>query len=163
MIGLLLGAALAAAPVDLSGTWQIDEDASESIEPLLQARGASWLERQAIKHITVQHVITQQGDRVEVNIRSTVYSRQDVHLADGVARVRESERGGDVTVTDRWDEAGLVTESRMVLADGVPAVLTVRRTVVDDGATLRMDLALRAEDGRDVEVTRILRRLPAGG
>ncbi|MCB9762774.1 MAG: hypothetical protein H6739_23440 [Alphaproteobacteria bacterium] len=153
---LALAPALA-APADIAGSWALDADASDDIDDILAARGATWMERQAIKHVPVTHVITHTEDAVVIAIESPIYSRSDTLKTDNRARTRESKRLGTLTLRNYWDNEVLVTVTDMVLPDGVPATLTVTRTLVDPD-TMHMRLELVATDGRQMEGTRVLRR-----
>lgn len=157
---LLVASVWAAPPPNLSGTWVLDGEASADMDAILAARGASWVERQAIQHIDVVHEITQTPTHVTIAIRSPIYSRKDTLPTDNKTRSYNSQRMGPVSYRSYWSEAppALVTVSEMVLPDGVPATFIVVRKLSDDGDVITMDLDLQATDGRHFQATRVLRR-----
>lgn len=146
-----------AAPVDLSGTWVLDKQASGDLDPLLQARGASWLERQAAKGIKVTRIIRQEGDTLHVEIDSSAKDAQETLIVDGVARPETSEQGERATVTHRWEGQALVTES--VVQDKSPAVrVTQTHTLSADGTTLTTRIRFVRGDEAPITVDRVYRR-----
>lgn len=164
ILGLwFLATALAGAPPNFSGTWVLDGEASDDMDAILAARGASWVERQAIQHIDVVHEISQTPSNVTIAIRSPIYSRTDTLPTDNVTRTYNSSRMGAVSYRSYWadEPAALVTVSNMTLPDGVPATFVVVRKLSSDGQTMTMDLDLAATDGRHYQATRVLRRSAA--
>ncbi|MCB9792651.1 MAG: hypothetical protein H6741_07960 [Alphaproteobacteria bacterium] len=158
-LGLLLSAVgLAAEPQVLLGDWEVDQDASEDIDDILAARGATWLERQAIRNLPITYSFRAKGETIILTMDSPIYSRTVDLIPDNAVRTRTSSRMGAYTVRHFHDEAGaLVTVSDMTLPDGVPAVFTVTRSLVDP-ATMHIHWELNAEDGRQMAATRVLRR-----
>ena len=90
---LCSGLAWAARP-DLSGAWVLDEARSQSMDPILEARGVSWVERQAMSWIDLTTILSVEGDALIVAVESSVYSRSDRYVGDGEVRVIQSEREG---------------------------------------------------------------------
>lgn len=158
-----LSAALAAAPVDLTGVWTLDHEASEDMDDILAARGASWMERQAIKRIPVTHHISQSDEVVVVRIQSKVYEREDVHHVDGETRVVTGRKGDRVQVSHRWDaqNPGLVTETRLTLDGDAPGTMTVHRTV--KGERMLLNITVKVDDGREMSALRVLKRVAPEG
>lgn len=157
---LLFTPVWAGSPPDMSGIWVLDGAASDDMDAILEARGASWIERQAIQHIDVIHEITQSPTQVTIAIRSSVYNRKDTLPTDNKTRTYDSSRMGAVSYRSYWSEdpPALVTVSDMTLPDGVPATFVVVRKLSPDGNVMTMDLDLQANDGRHYQATRILRR-----
>lgn len=160
LLGLLLSDVAWAEPQVLLGDWTVDQDASDDIDDILAARGASWLERQAIRHVPITYRFRAKGEAIILSMESPIYSRTVDLIADDLVRTRTSSRMGEYTVRHFYDEAGaLVTVSQMTLPDGVPAEFTVTRSLADP-QTMHIHWELDAEDGRLLTATRVLRREP---
>ena len=155
---LALSRAALAAPVDLSGTWVLDKAASGDLDPLLQARGASWLERQAAQGLKVTQVIRQDGDTLVIDIDTNAKDSQETVKVDGVARPQPTPRGDVAQVTHRWEGDAWVHES--VLVDDAGQALRVTQThrLSADGATLTTRIRLVRGADAPVTVDRVYRR-----
>ena len=151
---LLLSLAFAA---DLSGVWSLDTAASDPVDAILAASGASWLERQAAGSMSVTQTITQSPERVVLDIDSTFKDRREELVPDGVERETPAKNG---TAHTRcfWKDDALVSVSRVPTATGTTIVLTATRTVEDAGRTLRQRLEVVQPDGSVLKADRVYRR-----
>lgn len=147
-----------AAPVDLSGTWVLDKAASDNIDPILQAGGASWVERQAAKNLKITRTIRQEGDTLHIAVDSSVKDSQETVTVDGVARPGTTDRGELATVTNRWDGEAWVSES-VVTHDNAPTVrVTQKSSLSADGSTLTTSVQFVRGDEAPIVVDRVYRR-----
>lgn len=162
LFALVLPFALAqpalAAPVDLSGTWVLDRQASGDLDPLLQARGASWVERQAAKGLRVTRIIQQDGDTLHIDIDSSAKDSEETVKVDGVARQRTSESGEVATVTNRWEGVAWVNESVVVNDGGQTVRVTQTNTLSADGSTMTTRIRFVRGDEAPIVVDRVYRR-----
>jgi hypothetical protein len=147
-----------AAPVDLSGTWVLDKQASEDLDPILQASGASWLERQAAKGVKVTRIIKQDGDTLHIEVDSSAKDSEETVTVDGVSRQRTSDRGRVATVTHRWDGDAWVSESVTQDEAGQTVRVTQTNTVSADGATMTTTIRLERGSDAPIAVDRVYRR-----
>ena len=142
---------------DLTGSWTLDREASEDMDTLLrETQDLSWVERRLAATVDVTHVITQQGDTLEILIVAPVYERKSTLETDKTWRPSTG-RNGPTTQRAWWEGEILVVESRGSVADGTPALYRTERSVADDDMTLL--LTITAEDGRSWRVKRVLRRV----
>lgn len=153
---LLLLAALALAAPNFTGTWTLDLDASQSVDALLAASGASWPERAAAGTLSVTQQITQDPKQVRLDFDSALVERSEVLVPDGVPRTFTG-KNGTGTVATSWKGDALVTVSDLPTASGQRLKLTATRTLEDGGRTLRQRLELRTPDGQVVVADRIFR------
>lgn len=155
----LLAATLAlAAPIDLSGTWVLDKEASDSVDELLKSQGVSWAQRKVVAGLDVTQVISQSGDSVTVAVDTSKKDRTETLVADGVARQVTSDEGATATVTHSWQGSALVTRSSGVDKQGRQAETTITRTLEDGGGTLRQLIEFSADDGTTASAARIFRK-----
>ncbi len=154
------GTALAGDHPDFSGVWLMDLDDPDSapMAPILEAQGASWIERKAVDSVAVKQTITQTKDAITILAESTFRTTTEVIKLDGSVDERETERLGKVRAHSFWDKDGktVVTEMHYKTADGKNAVWSTRRYLVDNGKKIRVDHLLEFEDGRKIRGTRIL-------
>lgn len=147
-----------AAPVDLSGTWVLDKEASGELDPILEASGASWLERQAVKGLSVTRTIQQDGDTLRIEIDTSAKDMKETVTVDGVPRQQTSERGKVATVTHRWKGAAWVSETVGTGEAGQPMRVTQTHTLSADGATMTTRFRLVRGDEAPIVVDRVYRR-----
>lgn len=167
LLALLLAAATAAPALagghpDFTGTWVLDLEASEPLEPLLRAQNRSWAERKLADSLTITQVIKQSDGKMVIDISSAVNQRQDVLIIDGSRQEQQTERAGTVYTTTKWSEDGqqVITVTEMVLDGGVKADMITTRGLAPDGQTTHLLLELKFEDGRHLKAKRVLRKQP---
>lgn len=162
LLALVLSVVLArpalAAPVDLSGTWVLDKQASGDLDPILQASGASWVERQAARGLKVTRTIEQDGDTLRIAIDSSARDSEETVQVDGVPRQRTTGRGEVATVTHRWEGAAWVSESLSESEAGQSVRVTQTKTLSADGATMITRIQLVRGDEAPIGVDRVYRR-----
>lgn len=155
---LLLMPALGAMPDDLAGRWILDSGASESVDALLAASGASWAERVAAATVSVtQDMRVERGELVIV-VESTVMDRQERLPLDGQVQKRQSRRGEPMEVRTTVEGAAVVTRSRITSPDGSVSVLEIARVVEDGGGTLRQTVRYSPPGKTPLEADRVFRR-----
>lgn len=157
-LALFHSTAALAAPVDLSGTWVLDTAASGDLDPLLTARGASWMERKAVKGMSVTQTITQTGDTLRIEVDTSLKDSEQTVQVDGVAREQATPKGDLATVTHRWDGAAWVSQSVARAPSGEAVHITRTTRVSADGATLTTHIRFVRGDQAPVEVSRVFRR-----
>jgi len=157
----------AAGPSDFSGTWTLDLKAPEatSLAAILEARGASLIERKAVDTLSITQVITQTEKTLSIKAGTAIGSRTRVLYLDGSTQIQDTERTGKVESRSFWDKDGtvLVTVSKSASPDGQKqdskkGEYTTRRYLQDEGRTLIVDHVLTLEDGRKLTAKRVLRK-----
>ena len=166
VVVLVLGA-LAPAPAaaadrpDFSGTFKLDLKASDSLDELLKAQGASWVERKAAGSTVVTQIVRHRGDVVEIQVKSSLRSRKETIRIGAGWEERETDMGKGRARTD-WDADGktLVTRMEVKSKKGETGEMIMRRSLADEGQTTVQALELRGKDGKTYKARRILRRVP---
>ncbi len=146
MIWMSMAVALAA---DLSGSWALDPDASESLEPFLEAQGVGRLQRRLAASTAPVATITQAHDTVTITLTDRLGERTDVLRVDGIVRDTET-RDGTVPCRSSW--VGEDLQTRCTLSSGE---LTVTRRRAEDTLTQVLQLATPHET---ISVRRVFRR-----
>lgn len=162
MVSLLLAFCLAAtpgAPAGLAGEWAVDLSASSSADLLLKEWGASWVERQAASSLPVQNRIQLPDGRFDLTIDSAVLTRSESFPTDG-SWVAGTARDGAPTRTRCFYEGAALVTVTEVTREGRTWTLEARRTLEDEGRTMRQHLTLRTPDGRSISADRVFRRAP---
>jgi len=142
--------ALAGGDPALSGTWELSHAASDSVEPLLAAQGASWMERKAATSMSVTQTITLAETAATIAVETSVKSDTQTLKVDNQLRAISGEHGTS-QVRHYWGAAGeLITVSAGPSAGGTQMDVTITRSVSGgqmhqliemkiDGQTLRAD------------------------
>ncbi len=149
--------ALAGAP-RLDGVWDLDQDASESLEPVLVLQGANWLERRIAGRLDITQTIRVIPDGYAVSMASSVYERSFQALPDGVVRPYSAPRMNARSLKTTWQGDVLVTETVLILADGTLARAREERRLLDP-QTLEMMIVLEPEGAEPIRIRRVFRLL----
>lgn len=152
----LLAISSPAFAADFSGTWVLDLKASDSMEPILKARGVSWMKRKAVNGLKVTQTITQSGNQVTVETSASSKTRRTTMEVDGETRTVKNDQGS-AEVRHAWDGEALVSTSTMELDKGEGTV-TTRRSLSEDGQTLKQTITLKTADGTTHVVDRVFRK-----
>ncbi len=161
---LLLGAALAGAAhadelphAGLAGTWLLDADASEDMDPLLKALGRSKLKRTMAKRLKkIVHEVTASADGLTVRIQAGPMDETSTLDFD---QPRETFIvGGSATVVTTLEGATVVSVGE-VESDGQKATYRAERSLRDADTTLLVH-TLTLPDQEPVRVERVFRRQP---
>jgi hypothetical protein len=169
LIGAAAGSALADEPTPsdavaealphggLAGSWLLDKEASDDIDPLLVALGRSRLKRTMARKIkTITHEVAVSGTGMTVRIQAGPMD-QTSELTFG----KPSETfvvGGSSVVTARLEGDVVVAEGPMEI-DGKAAIFRSERSLLDPDTTLVVR-ALQFEGEQPLRVRRIFRRQP---
>lgn len=141
----------------LSGKWQVDLEASDSLLPILTLLDRSWVERKLAANAAVTNVITQNDDLVLIEISAPFYHETEQLPLDGKWHDHEQKLTGEYRSRTAWQGEKLVTENRLTLRGGEPAVLVITRTL--DPETDRLLQVTQLETrGRKLRARRVWRR-----
>jgi len=164
---LLTVVLLQAAPVaadehpDFTGTWKLDLAASDSLDEMLKAQGASWLERKAAGSVVVTQKLKQKGaDEYEVCMETSL-GKNCNDLKIGVGWEEKANDKGKARARTDWSADGkaLVTLTETTPAkEASPIEFRMTRTLQDDGKTTVQLLELKGKDGKLCKARRILRK-----
>lgn len=146
LAGLIMAVIASTSPVlagshpDFTGTWVLDLDASESVEPLLAAQGRSWVERKAANSVVITQVVTQTEETITLDVTSVATNRHD-ELKPGTGwQPSKTDRAESAKTRVLWSEDGqsLITETLMTFEGGEQATMKTTRSMTTDGQTTYM-------------------------
>ncbi len=140
----------------LDGVWDLDQDASQSLDPVLVLQGASWLERKIAGRLDITQTIRAYEEGYTITLASSVYTRSFEALPDGVVRPYSAERINARSLKTSWQGDVLVTETVLILDDGSMANAREERRLLDPG-TLEMVIVLVPASGEVIRVRRLFR------
>ena len=155
-LSMMLCAAPSAFAGDVQGTWVVDLEASDSLDPLLEAQGVSWAKRKLANSVEVTQTYVRKGAQVTLDVKSPVGTRTETLTTDGKLRSVTTELG-KMQVSHRWDGEVLVTKQVRETKAGQLTV-TVRREVSADGKTMTLRMTLERPDEKRVVVRRVFRK-----
>jgi hypothetical protein len=143
---------------DFNGDWQLDLPASESLTPIMRAKGKSDFECKVLAKIPSTHVIRGDYRRMTVAIKTPLGSRAGEVVTDGKpAKVLDPE-GKEVVAVTRWSDDGqsLITTTPED-AGGRPAQMVMTRSLDPDRRTMYLDFEYRLPGADPIKVRRVLR------
>jgi hypothetical protein len=156
---------------DFRGEWKLDVEASDSVDPLLKAKGIGFARRMAMVNLPVTNVIRGDHRRLFITVRMTPIIEQTEELpTDGTPTKSASPEDGKLLDSQtRWSADGqsLITTTVDEM-DGKPIRLTVTRSLAPDRRTMYVDFRFQPPTGGPLEARRVFRlvKLPdedAGG
>ncbi len=160
-IFVLVGTALAGPDAAFAGTWQLDLSASDPVEVILEASGASWLERKAAAIMRPVQSIALERERITITTLTGRDSRVQVLLADDTPHAASGEEDAGTTQS-RWSERGqLITEIMKRTHDDRTMRSTITRWIQEGDMVQRISLSI--DDAAPVTIERVYRRLSAPG
>lgn len=153
----ILGTAARAQPrPDFRGSWVLDRQASESLEPLLEAQGVPALERKVVARLNVILKVEQTSQRVKIVFITPLASDVEDLPTDGQAGEREVPFLGTVRFHSAWSEDGKVLITRSEAREGTVSA-TVRR-YLDEGKRFVHATTVVGADGRTFSARRVFRK-----
>lgn len=141
---------------DLAGTWVLDLEASDSVDPILKAQGVSWMKRKAAASLQVTLTIAGSGNDLTIDTESSLSSRSETLTVDGETRTKQSDKG-PAQVTHEWKGADLLSTATLPMKGGEGQFVTLR-SVSSDGTTLTQTITMTQPDGTKHVVKRIFRK-----
>ena len=145
-----------AIPTGLTGTWLVDNDASDPVDPLLKMLGRNELMRAMAKRIkTITHTIV--VDEVGIEVLIEAGPRKET------TRSEFDQMGSAFVLGDTYDvmthvEAGAVVKTATLSVEGAPIDFHASRSLQDPDSML-LRFTLTPEGGETVQVSRIFRRV----
>lgn len=151
----------AAQPVDFSGTWRLDVEASTFPEPrrAFQGRGRGGNREEAGRRMARTVTITQDGERLVTEETVRERSRTVSYWLDGRTSTNDMGRG-TLTSTSSWDGTALVTEGSLSMTTprgNFTIDLVEHRSLSSDGRSMTVQSSRRTPFG-EMDTTLVYRR-----
>lgn len=143
--------------IDFSGRWELDREASDSLDPVLAAYGVSALERSLICNAPVTQVITQTDTMLEVRVISGWFQHTEQMPTTGQPYQALAMTGKAVESVTHWNAAGdtLLTEA---WPGGNAKKVTITRTLEAD--SMRVETRYYCQNGEMLTCRRLFHRPP---
>jgi hypothetical protein len=139
---------------DFRGDWKIDLAASESLAPILRAKGKSALESLMVSKAPITHVIRGDERRMTITVRTPVFEQTEQLLLDGTPTEVKDPEGKPVMAVTRWSDDGLAL---ITVTRGDAETLTFTRSLDPDRRTMYLDMEYRPANGMPIAVRRVFR------
>ncbi len=153
---LLLPPSLAA---DLEGTWELDLQASDSMDRIMSLRGTPWYLRKLADTLPVTQTISVEGDQVVIEAHSVFKDLTMTLQVDGVTRSQPGVAEGQILVRSYWGPDGsLVSVSNLELSNGQQGTITSTRSVSADNQSMNVLFTLEAPGMATLEARRVFHR-----
>ena len=146
---------------DFRGVWQLDLEASDSLVPILEAKGRNVIEQTLAANIPITHTIDIQDEReMIIKIGTPIFTKVERMLFDGSPLESIDLEGNHVEAKSTWSDDGqtIVTNVRGK-APGDNVTCTIRRSLTDKRQTMYVDLDYRFSAEQQFEIRRIFRRV----
>jgi len=142
--------------VNLSGTWRLEENID--YEEFLKVSGASWVERKAANNAGATYVITHEGDRLKLVIKSLVAFEADYIIGGPMVETSIKRNRFEDTVTWLPDGRGVRISK---LSRAKHTLTHADRRLAADGNTINQSMTVYVQDGsgQQATATQVLRRV----
>lgn len=154
-LGLSPAGAWAVNP-QMTGTWVLDLEASDSNQPLLKAQGVNLVVRTAARGMAVTQRITVAADTVTVEVESSLRSQTKQLTTDNKVRSVSGEKG-TAPVRHYWSDDDSLVSIAGTRIDGIAGQMIVDRSLSADGKTLTQKITLEQPSG-NIVTNRVFRR-----
>ena len=141
---------------DFRGAWVLDRNASESLEPLLEAQGVPVLERRVYARLNVTLKVEQNSQRVKIVFITPLASDVEDLPTDGQVGERDVPFLGTVRFQSTWSEDGKILITRSEAHQGT-VTATVRRYLDENKRFVHATTVVGA-DGRTFSARRVFRK-----
>lgn len=145
--------------INFTGVWQVDLDASDSVDAILKAQGKSRLERRVAKTMKVIQSINQSSEQMSVHIKSMAMdSTQNFPLNKQWIWI-DTPKMGRVQARNYWinGHQAIVTEMQITVRNQ-PATMKITRRLLNAGNTMQLYLELILNNGEVYSAVRVFRR-----
>ncbi len=146
------------ATVDFSGKWQLDVDASDSLDAILTAIGLSYVERALVNNTVVTHVITQTPHELTIEVQTTFFGRTDHLPLNGQPADAVDPAGRPVESVTTWSDDGRqLTTKILVRPDNQHFTLT--RSLDEGQDLMKVLVEFLSAKGQNLSSRRVYRRV----
>jgi hypothetical protein len=139
---------------DFRGEWKLDVQASESLVPILRARGKSLMESLVVSRSPVTHVIGGDGNRMTVTVQTPLFTQIQELLLDGTPTDVNDPDGNRITAVSAWSADG---QSLITTTNSPSLRMTLTRRLDSDRRTMYLDVSYHSRAGEPIEVRRVFR------
>jgi hypothetical protein len=132
---------------DFNGTWELDHQASSSLDPLMEKIGAGFLERKLAAVAPLKATFRQSEDVVTVATRAPGFSLDETLYLDGRSHPTNLSLLGGTTLDSSalWsnDQQQLISVYQIKTKDGKEGELTIKRRLTNGTKSERVVFTLK--------------------
>lgn len=155
---LALLSPLAALSADFTGTWRLDDAASQSMDDVLALQDISWAKRKVAGYLDNNVVIVQSSDRMTVTFENVLGSHRQELVFSGQPHQTVNPAGLPTAFASRWVGEELVCTGPTSDGEGLGGVITERRSLSADEQTMILMVTVET-GGQQATVKRVFRRV----
>ncbi|NJK61712.1 MAG: hypothetical protein HC921_02625 [Synechococcaceae cyanobacterium SM2_3_1] len=151
---------MATAVADFTGTWHLDNEASDSFDEIMKAEGLNMIARNFAARLKVTQEIVQSDSHLTITARTKWGAHTTDASLNGETEIKTNRQGKEYRACHYWDPDGttLITKVESTHPDGRPIETIVRRFLEDGNATMVQQVELRYSTGEIYSARRIFRR-----
>ncbi|HEX4145646.1 MAG TPA: hypothetical protein VHY91_19225 [Pirellulales bacterium] len=146
--------------VDFSGSWQLNVEASDSLDPILEAIGLSFIERALVNNTVVTHVIRQTADELTIDVQTSFFSRTDHLPLNGQPADTLDPSGRPVESVSAWSDDGRRLISKIWVKPDKQR-FTLTRSMDEEHDAMEVLIEFFPQKGKPMASRRVYRRIVA--
>lgn len=146
--------------VDFSGSWELDSDASDSMDAIFNLQKISWLKKKFGAKLDAKSVIKQTSEGLSITFDNLAGKTTQHLYFDGKEHLTKNPAGHDARFSTTWSKDGKVLTSTgpSITKDGLNGTLTEVRTLSEDNATMFLTISVKLPNGKSASVRRVFRK-----
>ena len=157
LMAMVFSAVSWAQDANFSGSWVLNEQRSQSMDPIFTLQDIPWAQRKLASGLDAQATITQAEDRLTVTFINFIGTHNQVLVFNGQPHATVNPAGLPTTLATSWQGDVLVARGSLS-SDGQAATLTERRSLSPDGQTMTVQIKLVTADGQQASTRRVYDR-----
>lgn len=146
--------------IDFSGSWELDKDASDSMDAIFDLQKISWVKKKMGANLDAKPVIRQTSEGLIIAF-DNVAGKTTQHLYfDGKEHLTQNPAGHDARFTSTWSKDGkaLISTGPSITEDGLKGTLTEVRELSEDKTTMILTVSVKLANGKSASVRRVFRK-----
>lgn len=145
---------------NFTGVWQLDINASDSIDAILKAQGKSKIERVAAKNMVVTQQIKHTENILSVHFKSRAVDDTQDFIINGMWTTMDTPRMGRIQTKTFWmKRLRSIATVMKITANGHPATMTINRTLKENSRIMELKIRLLLENGEEYFARRIFNKI----
>ncbi len=151
---------MATSVPDFTGTWHLDNDASDAFDEIMKAEGMNMIARNFMARLKITQELVQSESKLSITGRTKWGAGTTEILLNGETETRKNKQGKEFKTRSYWDQGGttLITTVESTHPDGRPIEMVIHRFLQDGNATMVQQVELRYSTGETYSARRIFRR-----
>jgi hypothetical protein len=151
---------MATSVPNFTGTWHLDNAASDSFDEIMKAEGLNMFARNFVARLKITQEIVQSESKLSITGRTNWGANTTEVLLNGEAEIKKNRQGKEFKTSSYWnvDGTALITSVESTHPDGRPIEMLIHRSLQDGNTTMVQQVELRYSTGETYSARRIFRR-----